>query len=164
MDILSQCSKSGSFYFLTHWGLVTKYGLIDLVQHRSGNGFLSIWCQAITLTNVHLSTIGPQGTNFNEIWTKVRSFSFKKIHLKMSSAKCLPFCSGLNVLTMMFHFLHLLIPSPSFILIFILIFTSLIDITFVHSNFCRTRCLLLQVHQIMSSKLTGDPLTEIHTT
>ena len=38
-------------------------------------------------------------TNFSEILSKIHAFSFKKMHLKMSSAKWLPFCLGLNVLT-----------------------------------------------------------------
>ena len=43
--------------------------------------------------------IGPLGTNFNEILIGNQTFSFKKIHLKMSSAKWRPFCLGLNVLS-----------------------------------------------------------------
>ena len=38
-------------------------------------------------------------TNFSEIISEMHTFSFKKIHLKMSSAKWRPFCLGLNVLT-----------------------------------------------------------------
>ena len=34
------------------------------------------------------------GTNFCEIWMEVLTFSFKKMHLKMSSAKWRPFCPG----------------------------------------------------------------------
>ena len=37
------------------------------------------------------------GTNFSEILNEIRTFSFKKMHLKTSSAKWLPFCLGLNV-------------------------------------------------------------------
>ena len=42
--------------------------------------------------------IGPLETNFSEILIEIQTFSFKKIRLKMSSAKCRPFCLGLNVL------------------------------------------------------------------
>ena len=42
--------------------------------------------------------IGPLGTNFIEIVIGIQAFSFKKMHLKMSSAKWRPFCLGLNVL------------------------------------------------------------------
>ena len=36
--------------------------------------------------------------NFSEILIEIQIFSFKKMHLKVSSAKSLPFCLGLNVL------------------------------------------------------------------
>ena len=39
------------------------------------------------------------GTNFSEILSKTPAFSFKKMHLKMSSAKWRLLCLGLNVLT-----------------------------------------------------------------
>ena len=38
-------------------------------------------------------------TNFSEILIAIHTFSFKKMHLKMSSPKRQPFCLGLNVLT-----------------------------------------------------------------
>ena len=37
------------------------------------------------------------GTNFSEILIEILTFSFKKMHLKMPSAKSWPFCLGLNV-------------------------------------------------------------------
>ena len=40
--------------------------------------------------------IGPLGTNFNETSIEIHTFSFKKIHLKLSSGKWRPFCLGLN--------------------------------------------------------------------
>ena len=43
--------------------------------------------------------IGTLGTNFNEILSEIRTFSFIKMHLKMSSAKWRPFILGLNVLS-----------------------------------------------------------------
>ena len=42
-------------------------------------------------------TIELLETNFSDILLKIKSFSFKKINLKMSSANCRPFCLGLNV-------------------------------------------------------------------
>ena len=54
--------------------------------------------QAIIWTNAGILLIGPLGINFNEIFFGVQTFSFKKIHLKMSSGKRWPFCLGLNVL------------------------------------------------------------------
>ena len=41
--------------------------------------------------------IGTLGTNFSEILIEIHIFSFKKMHLKTSSAKWWPFCLGLNV-------------------------------------------------------------------
>ena len=50
--------------------------------------------QAIFLTNVRTLSIGPLGTNFNEIFIKIQTFSFPKMHLQISSAKWRPFCTG----------------------------------------------------------------------
>ena len=55
--------------------------------------------QAIIETNDGILLIWSLGTNFSEILIKIHSFSFKKMHLKMSSGKWRPFCLGLNVLT-----------------------------------------------------------------
>ena len=40
-----------------------------------------------------LMTIRPSGTKFNQRWVKIQHSSLTKFHLKMSSAKCHPFCS-----------------------------------------------------------------------
>ena len=42
--------------------------------------------------------IGPIGTRFNEILIEIHTFSFKKIHLKMSSEKWRPFYISLDAL------------------------------------------------------------------
>ena len=42
--------------------------------------------------------VGLLGTNLSEIFIEVHIFSFKKMHLKMSSGKCRPFCLDLNML------------------------------------------------------------------
>ena len=55
--------------------------------------------QAIIWTNAGILLIWPSGTNFNENLIGIETFSFKKMHLKMSSAKWRPFCLGLNMLT-----------------------------------------------------------------
>ena len=46
-----------------------------------------------------LLSIGPVGTNFSDISVKNRSFPYKKMRLKMSSAKWRPFCPGEDVLS-----------------------------------------------------------------
>ena len=67
--------------------------------------------QAIIRTNAGILLIEPLRTNFSEILFGIQTFSFKKLHLKMSSAKWRPFCLGLNVLThwglmMPYHRIH----------------------------------------------------------
>ena len=51
------------------------------------------------LSETMLELIGPWETNFSEILIGIHIFSFRKINLKMSSAKWRPFGLGLNVLT-----------------------------------------------------------------
>ena len=53
----------------------------------------------IIWTNAGILLIGPLGTKFGEISTEIYTFSFKKMHLKMSSEKWRSSCLGLNVLT-----------------------------------------------------------------
>ena len=65
----------------------------------SDNGLSPDRRQAIIRTNAGILLIGPLGINFNEILIGIQTFSFKNMHLKMSSAKWRPFCLGLNVLT-----------------------------------------------------------------
>ena len=56
--------------------------------------------QAIIWTNAGILLIRPFGTNFSGILIEICTFSFKKIHLKMSSAKWHPFCLSLSVLNL----------------------------------------------------------------
>ena len=83
---------------LTHWGRVTHICVGKLTIIDSENGLSPGRRQAIIWTNAGILVIGPLGTNFNEILIEIHTFSFKKMHLKMSSGKRLPFCLGLNVL------------------------------------------------------------------
>ena len=53
----------------------------------SGNGLSPFRSQAITWTNAGLMSVGFLGTSFSEIWIGILSFPYKKMHLKMSSAK-----------------------------------------------------------------------------
>ena len=50
--------------------------------------------QAIIWTNDGILLIGPLGTNFSEILIEIDTFSFKKMHLKMSSRKWRPLVSA----------------------------------------------------------------------
>ena len=65
----------------------------------SDNGLAPGRRQTIIWTKDGLLLIGPLGTNFSEILIGIQTFSFKKMHLKMSSAKWRPFCLGHNVLS-----------------------------------------------------------------
>ena len=84
---------------LTHCGRVTHICVGKLTIIDSDNGLSPGRRQAIIWTNAGILLIGSLGTNFNEILIGVQTFSFKKMHLKMSSAKWCPFCLGLNVLS-----------------------------------------------------------------
>ena len=64
----------------------------------SDNGLSPDWRQAIIWTNAGILLIKPLGTNFSEILIEILTFSFKKMRLKVSSAKRRPSCLGLNVL------------------------------------------------------------------
>ena len=54
---------------------------VNWVCIGSGNGLSPIWHQAIIWTSTGLLSIGPSGTNFSEILTKIQKFSFTKMHL-----------------------------------------------------------------------------------
>ena len=64
----------------------------------SDNGLSPGRRQAIIWTNAGLLLIVPLGTNFNEILIEILTFSFKKMRLKVPSAKQRLCCLGLNVL------------------------------------------------------------------
>ena len=84
---------------LTHRGRVTHICISKLTIIGSDNGLSPGQRQAIIWTNAGILLIWPLGTNFGEISIDIQTFSFKKIHFKMSSGKWRPFCLGLDVLT-----------------------------------------------------------------
>ena len=90
-------------FHLTHWGRVTHICVAYLTINASDNGLSPSRRQAIIWTNAGILLIRPLGTNFSEILIEIHIFSFKKMHLKMSSAKRRPFCLGLNVLRVDSH-------------------------------------------------------------
>ena len=83
---------------LTHWGRAMHICVNKLTIIASDNGLSPGRRQAIIWNNSGILSIGLVGTNFNEILIEILTFSFKKMHLKVSSAKWRPFCLGLNVL------------------------------------------------------------------
>ena len=79
-----------------YWSMICVGNLTIIV---SDNGLSPYRRQAIIWTNAGILLIGPLGTNVGEILIKILTLSFKKMRLKVSSAKCRAFCLGLNVLT-----------------------------------------------------------------
>ena len=70
------------------------YASVNRVSIGSDNGLSPLRCQTIIWTNAGLLSIGTLGTNFSEILITIYTFSFTKMHLKLSSAKWWPFCPG----------------------------------------------------------------------
>ena len=60
----------------------------------SDNGLLPIRCHA----SVVILLIGPLGTYFSEIWIEIQQSLFKKMWLKVLSARWRPLCFSLNEL------------------------------------------------------------------
>ena len=84
---------------LTHWGRATHIFVSETIIIGSDYGLSPGWRQAIIWTNVAIFLIGPLGTSLNEISLKINTFSFKKMHLKMSSAEWCLVDLSLNDLT-----------------------------------------------------------------
>ena len=95
----NNCIAKALLLMLTHRGRVTHICVGKLTIIGADNGLLPRRRQAIIWTNSGILLIEPSGTNFSEILIGIQIFSFKKMRLKMSSAKWRPFCLGLNVLT-----------------------------------------------------------------
>ena len=91
---------------LTHWGRMAHICVSKLTILGSDNGLSPGRHQAIIWTNAEILLIGPLGTNFSEILIEIHTFSFKEMHLNMSSGKWCPFCLGLNVLTTWIYILR----------------------------------------------------------
>ena len=89
---------AGLIHVLTHWGWVMHICVCNLTIIGSDNGLSPGRSQAIIWTNAGILLIRTSGTNFSEILSEMHTFSFKKMHLKMSSGKWRPFCLGLNEL------------------------------------------------------------------
>ena len=83
---------------LTQWGRVKQICVSEIIIIGSDNGLLPGQRQAIIWTNAGILLIGPLGINFSEILIEINTFSFNKMHLKISSAKWRLFLLGLNVL------------------------------------------------------------------
>ena len=87
------------FTHLIHWGRVTHICVSNQTITGPDNGLSPGRRQAIIWTNAGILLVIPLGTNFSEILIEIHTFSFTKMHLKMSSGKWQPFCLGLNMFT-----------------------------------------------------------------
>ena len=95
-----------SNYATRHWQYICVYDVnVSLpsaayMRRRTGSalvrviGLSPVRRQAISWTNANLLSIAPSETSIDGIWIQILAFSFKKMRLKMSSAKCWPFCPG----------------------------------------------------------------------
>ena len=85
-------------FHLTHSGRVTHICVSELVIIGSDIGLSPGRHQAIIWTIAAILLNWTLRTNFNEKVSEIHTFSFKKMHVKMSSGISRPFCLGLNVL------------------------------------------------------------------
>ena len=83
---------------LAHWGQVTHICISNLTTIDSDNDMSPGRSQAIIWTNAGILLTRTLGTNLSEILIEIQTFSFRKDHLKVLSAKWQPFCLGSNVL------------------------------------------------------------------
>ena len=77
---------------------MTQYASVNQAIIGSYSGLSPCRRQAIIWTNARILLIGPSGTNLSEILIENYTFSFKKKHLKMYSAKLRSLFLDLNVL------------------------------------------------------------------
>ena len=86
------------YFNSVHWGRVTHIWVIKLTTIGSDNGLSPGRRWVIIRTKAVILFIWPLETNFSEISSKIHTFSFKKLHLKIPLAKWRQFCLGLNLL------------------------------------------------------------------
>ena len=85
--------------FHDKWVNSLRLSVSEIIITGSNNGLLPGQHQVIIWTNAEVLLIGPLGINISEILIEIYTISFKKMHLKMSSAQCCLFHFGLNDLT-----------------------------------------------------------------
>ena len=77
---------------------MTHIRVSKLTVIGSDNGLSPGQRQAIMWTNAGILLIQNMGTSFSQILSKIPTFPFKEMHLKISSAKLRQFWLGLSVL------------------------------------------------------------------
>ena len=103
---------------------MTHICVSNVILIGSDNGLSPGQCQAIIWTNAGILLIGRLGTNSNYILIEISTFSFKGMHLNMSSGKWLLLCRGLNVLKKLCGHCHHHNHVWDFVIIFIVITNS----------------------------------------
>ena len=98
LSFLSMENGGPRLYSFNSLGPSDAICISNLTTIGSVNGSTPSRRQAITRTNAGILLIGPLWTNFSEILIEIPTFSFKKMHSKVSSAKWRQFCLGPNVL------------------------------------------------------------------
>ena len=81
------CGKRLYAMPLIYWGRVTHLCVSKITSIGSDNGLSPGRRQAIFWTTTGILLIWPWGTNFSETFIEIHTFLFKKIYLKLSSAK-----------------------------------------------------------------------------
>ena len=81
---------------LTHWGLVMPYGDRELCQHWLRQWLVAWRHQAITWTNIDLSSVRSCGVNVRTISQEIPQLSIIKIGFKTTSLKFLLNLLGVN--------------------------------------------------------------------
>ena len=81
---------------LNHWGRVTHIFANKITTIGTDDCLSPFRRQDIVWINAWIELIGFLETNFGEILIRIQTFSFKKMHFKMSSAKWRPFCHCLH--------------------------------------------------------------------
>ena len=94
---------------------MTHICVSDLPIIGSDNGLSPGRRQAIIWTNAGILLIWTLGKNLSEILSEIHAFSFKKMRLKRSSAKCRPFCLGLNMLIPLRHCINIRVVQHNWI-------------------------------------------------
>ena len=76
----------------SHWGRMTHMCASKMNITGSDNDLSPDQRQSIVWTNAGILSFEPLGIKLFEIFIEMHTFSFKKMHLKMSSGKWRPFC------------------------------------------------------------------------
>ena len=87
MEVWAARVLLSSIYTITLWGRVTHICVSKLTSIGTDNGLPPGRRQVIIWSNDGILLIGFLGSNFSEILIGIPTFSFNKIHLKISSGK-----------------------------------------------------------------------------